>query len=135
MKNDLLTCGQLERKLSQKIQAFYRINLGHQPSKVTCQFFSSTLAIVIENSITNAEKILIDEGKTDLASKVRANLDDAIQPEFKQLIEEITEVEIVDFLSDATLKTRRTGIIVVLSKTPLVRNPENIPKVKNQLLK
>lgn len=130
MKNDLLTCGQLERKLSQKILAFYRINLGHQPSKVTCQFFSSTLAIVIENSITNAEKILIDEGKIDLASKVRANLDRAIQPEFKQLIEEITEVEIVDFLSDATLKTRRTGIIVILSKIPLVRNPENIPKVK-----
>ncbi|MEM8676624.1 MAG: DUF2294 domain-containing protein [Cyanobacteria bacterium P01_G01_bin.67] len=131
MSDNLPTCGQLERELSQKIQAFYRQHLGHQPSKVTCQFFGSKLAIIIENSITSAEKILVDEGKSDLAQKVRANLDDAIQPELKQLIEQIAEVDVVDVLSDATLDTGRTGIIVVLSKTPLVRNPESIPKVKN----
>ncbi|MEN9520881.1 MAG: hypothetical protein RLZZ381_3469 [Cyanobacteriota bacterium] len=130
MTNNLLTCGQLERKLSQGIQAFYRQHLGHQPSKVTCQLFGAKLAVIIENSITSAEKILIDEGKSDLARKVRSNLDEAIQPELKQLIETITEVEVVDILSDATLDTGRTGIIVILSQTPTVRNPESIPKVK-----
>lgn len=130
MTNNLLTCGQLERKLSQGIQAFYRQHLGHQPSKVTCQLFGAKLAVIIENSITSAEKILIDEGKSDLAQKVRSNLDEAIQPELKQLIETITEVEVVDILSDATLNTGRTGIIVILSQTPTVRNPESIPKVK-----
>jgi uncharacterized protein YbcI len=128
--NNLLTCGQLERKLSQEIQAFYRQHLGHLPSKVTCQLFGAKLAIIIENSITSAEKILMDEGKSDLAQKVRSNLDGAIQPELKQLIEKISEVEVLDILSDATLATERTGIIVVLSQTPKVRNPENIPKVK-----
>ena len=131
MINDLLTRGQLERQLSQQIQAFYRHQLGHQPSKVTCQLFDTKLAIVIEDSITNAEQILVEEGKSDLAAKVRSNLDDAIQPELKQLIENITEVKVVDLLSDATLDTGRTGIIAVLSDIPKVRNPENIPKIKN----
>lgn len=131
MTNDLLTCGQLERKLSQSIQAFYRKHLGHQPSKVTCQLFGSKLAIIIDNSITNAEQILVDEGKNELAKKVRANLDDAIRPDLKILIQEITQVEVIDILSDATLDTKRTGIIIILSKTPQVRNPESIPKVKN----
>lgn len=130
MTKELLTCGQLERKLSQKIQAFYRHHLGHQPSKVTCQLFASKLAIIIEDSITSAEQILLDEGKLDLAKKVRANLDDAIQPELKQKIEETANIEVLDILSDATLETGRTGIIVVLSQTPKVRNPESIPKVK-----
>ncbi|MEL6581093.1 MAG: DUF2294 domain-containing protein [Cyanobacteria bacterium J06621_12] len=130
MTHNLLTCGQLERKLSQAIQAFYRQHLGHQPSKVTCQFFGSKLAIIIEDSITNAEQILVDEGKSDLAKKVRSNIDDAIQPELKELIKQVAEVEVIDILSDATLDTGRTGIIAVLSDTPLVRNPENIPKVK-----
>ncbi|MGB5633400.1 MAG: DUF2294 domain-containing protein [Waterburya sp.] len=130
MTNNLSTRGQLERKVSQEIQAFYRRNLGHQPSKVTCQFFDSKLAIIIEDSITNAEQILVDEGKNDLAKKVRSNLDEATQPELQQLIEEITEVKVVDILSDATLDTGRTGIIAVLSETPKVRNPESIPKVK-----
>ncbi len=131
MTNNLLTCGQLERKLSQEIQAFYRQHLGHQPSKVTCQFFGAKLAIILENSITSAEKVLIDEGKSDLAQQVRSNLDGAIQPELKQLIEKVAEVEVLDILSDATLDTGRTGMIVILSQTPTVRNPESIPKVKH----
>jgi len=128
--DNLLTRGQLERKLSQKIQAFYRQHLGHQPSKVTCQLFDTKLAIIMENSITNAEQILVEEGKSELAEKVRTNLDNAIQPELKELIEKIAEVEIVDIMSDATLDTGRTGIIVILSETPKVRNSESTPKVK-----
>lgn len=129
-KHDLLTCGQLERKISQAIQAFYRQHLGHQPSKVTCQFFGSKLAIIIEDSITNAEQILIDEGKTELAKQVRSNLDDAIQPELKRLIKSLANVNVIDVLSDATLDTKRTGTIAILDRTPLVRNPESIPKYK-----
>lgn len=132
MTDSRLTRGQLERKLSQEIQAFYRRHLGHQPSKVTCQLFDAKLAIIIEDSITNAEQILVEEGKNDLAEKVRSNLDDAIHPELMQLIEKITEVKVLDLLSDATLSTKRTGIIAVLSNTPEVRNPESIPKVKSK---
>jgi uncharacterized protein YbcI len=131
MTDNLLTRGQLERQLSQSIQGFYRRHLEHQPSKVTCQLFDSKLAIIIEDSITNTEQILVDEGKEDLAKKVRSNLDEAIQPELKQLIEETVKVEVLDLLSDATLNTGRTGIIAVLSETPKVRNPESVPKVKS----
>lgn len=132
MADNLYTRGQLERKLSQEIQAFYRRHLGHQPSKVTCQLFDSKLAVILEDSITNAEQILVEEGKEDLAVKVRSNLDDAIQPELKQLIESIVKVEVIDILSDATLTTGRTGIIAVLENTPEVRNPESIPKAKSK---
>ncbi len=131
MAKDLHTRGQLERELSQKIQAFYRSHLGHRPSKVTCQLFDTKLAVIIEDSITNAEQILFDEGKSDLAEKVRLNLDSAIQPDLKILIEEITKVEVADILSDATLETGRTGIIVILQETPKVRNTENKLKSNN----
>ena len=130
MENNLPTRGQLERSLAQTIQKFYRNQLGHQPSKVTCQFFDAKLVIILEDSITNTEQILIEEGKEDLAEEVRSNLDDAIQPELKQLIEEIIEVKIIDLLSDVTLNTGRAGIIAILSDIPKVRNPESISKVK-----
>ena len=130
MNNNLPTRGQLERILAQTIQKFYRNQLGHQPSKVTCQFFDAKLVIILEDSITNTEQILIEEGKEDLAEEVRSNLDDAIQPELKQLIEEIIEVKIIDLLSDVTFNTGRAGIIAILSEIPKVRNPESISKVK-----
>ena len=131
MTDSLLTRGQLERKLSQEIQAFYCRNLGHQPSKVTCQLFEAKLAIILENSITNTEQILVKEGKIELAEQVHSNLDDALQPELKQLIERIANIKVLDLLSDATLNTKRTGIIAVLSASPQVKNPESIPKLKN----
>ncbi len=124
------TVGQLERELSQKLQALYKSLLGQRPSKATCQLFDSKLAIVLEDSITQPEQLLADEGQQDLAERVRDDLDQAIRPQIKQLVEEVLQVEVLDMLSDATLETGRTGIIVVLADSPTVRNPESIPKHK-----
>ncbi len=124
------TVGQMERAISQKMQALYKRHLGHQPNKVTCQLFDSKMAIILEGSITQPEQLLLEEGKTDLAEKVREDLSQAIEPQIRGLIEEVLDVQVLDLLSDATVDTARTGIIAVLSGTPSVRNPEAIPKVK-----
>ena len=127
MTKNIPTRGQLERTLSQRIQALYRQEIGHQPSQVTCQLFEDKLAIILEESITPAEEMLLQEGQDKLAEQVRSSLDDALKSKLKNLIEEVIEVEIVDLLSDSTLETSRTGIIAVFNKTPEVR----VPKVKN----
>lgn len=124
------TRGQLERLLSQRLQALYREQLGHQPGKVTCQLFDEKLAIIVENSITPPEQLLANSGQTQLAEQVRSDLDKAIQPQLKELIEKVLGVAVLDILSDATIETGRTGIIAVLDLTPEVRNPDAIPKVK-----
>jgi uncharacterized protein YbcI len=124
------TRGQLERLLSQKLQALYREQLGHQPGKITCQLFDEKLAIIVENSITPPEQVLANNGQTDLAEQVRTDLEKAIQPQLKALIEEVLGVAVLDLLSDAKLETGRTGIIVILDVTPEVRNPEAVPKAK-----
>lgn len=126
------TVGQVERTISQRMQALYKEHLGHQPSKVTCQLFDSKLAIVLEGSVTQPEKLLAEEGQTELAKQVRTDLNEAMQPQIKALIKEILGVDVLDILSDAALDTGRTGIIVVLSETPSVRNPDAIPKGKKK---
>ncbi|MDJ0694197.1 DUF2294 domain-containing protein [Mastigocoleus sp. MO_188.B34] len=132
MTGAIPTRGQLERNVSQSIQALYSNQLGHRPTKVTCQLFDATLAIVIEDSITQPEQLLMKKGQGDLAEQVRFGLDEAIEPKLKKLIEEVLEVNVLDLLSDATLETARSGIIAVLSQTPSVRNPDTIPKVKTK---
>lgn len=129
-KDKYPTRGQLERTLSQRIQALYRQELGQQPSKVTCQFFDEKLAVVLEDSITPAEQLLVQEGKDELVEKIRSGLDEAAKPLLKKLIEEVLEVQVKDLLSDSTLETGRTGVIAVLDSTPNVRNPESVPKLK-----
>lgn len=130
MKISIPTRGQRERELSQRIQGLYSNQLGHRPTKVTCQLFDDSLAIVMEDSITPAEQLLVEQGQEDLAEQVRSGLDDAIEPRLKALIEEVLEVKVLDLMGDATLQTGRSGIVVVLSNTPEVRNPDAIPKAK-----
>lgn len=130
MINPTPTRGQLERTLSQRIQALYRDQLGHNPGKVDCQIFDEKLAIIIDNAITPPEQLLAEQGNSELVEQFHSNLDKAIQPQLKALIEEITQVPVLDLLSDAKLETSRTGTIAILADTPQVRNPESIPKVK-----
>jgi uncharacterized protein YbcI len=78
---------------------------------------------VIEDSITQPEQLLAPEGREELAEKVRSDLDAALQPQLRVLIEEVLEVSVLDLLSDATLETGRTGMIAVLSVAPQVRSP------------
>ncbi|HEY9659655.1 MAG TPA: DUF2294 domain-containing protein, partial [Allocoleopsis sp.] len=113
-----VTRGQAERTLSQRIQSLYRSQLGHQPGKITCQLFDEKLAIVIENSVTQPEQLLAEEGRLELAEQVREDLDSAIRPHLKLLVENTLGVNVLDLLSDATIETGRTGIIVVLENPP-----------------
>jgi uncharacterized protein YbcI len=126
------TRGQLERTLSQNIQAFYRQHFGHQPSKVTCQLFDDKLAIILENSVTPTEQILAQEGQQELAQQVRSSLDEATHPQLKELIETTLGIGILDLLSDATMDTGRMGMIAILTETPEVRNPEAVTKIKQR---
>lgn len=116
------TRGQLERTLSQRIQALYRNQLEHQPSKVTCQVFDEKIAIILEDSITQPEQLLANSGEQELAEKVRDELNEALEPQLKALIEEIVGVAVVDLLTNARLETGRIATIAILAETPQLRN-------------
>lgn len=117
------TRGQLERTLSQRIQALYRTQLAHQPSRIICQIFDEKIAIILEDSITQPEQLLVNSGQEQLAEQVRSELDEALQPQLRALIEEVVGVPVIDLLSNAKLETGRTATVAILGELPQVRNP------------
>lgn len=121
MSSSLETRGQLERKLSQKIQVIYRDCMGHQPGKITCELGDLQVTIVIENSLTQPEQVLVQKGQQDLVKEVRTSLDDAFKPELKQKIEEVIGVNVEEILSDAAIDSGRTAIVAILTKQPQYR--------------
>jgi uncharacterized protein YbcI len=132
MDKNLPTCGQLERNLSQSIQKLYITELQHSPTKVTCQFFSSQLAIVIDNAITTVEQTLAESNELDTVKKLNSAINQSIKQKIKTLIEETLRVDVNDILFDSDIETYRTGAILTLAKLPQVRNPESIPKSKRK---
>lgn len=125
MTSSYPTKGQLERTLSQKIQALYRTQLGHRLGEVDCQIFDQKIAIVLENSLTQPEQLLANKGNQELVLELHSNLDEAMRPQLTQLIEEVVGVPVIDLMSDATLETERTGMIAILSTYPCFRDRPN----------
>lgn len=122
MDSSTPTRGQIERTLSQRIQGLYRSQLEHQPSRVSCQIFDEKVAIILEDAITQPEQLLVNSGQEDLAQEVRSEIDEALKPQIKELIEEIVGVTVVDLLSNAKLDTGRTATVAILAETPKLRN-------------
>lgn len=119
------TRGQLQRTLSQQIQKLYREQLDHSSGKITCRLFDDKLAIIIEDSLTQPESLLLEEGDVSLAKQVRSDLDEMLRPKLINVIESVLDRQVNDILSDATLATGRTGILVILSDPPQIRAPKN----------
>lgn len=58
MADNFPTIGEIERNLSQSIQAFYRHQLGCRTEKVNCHIIDQQVAIAIKNPITPVERLL-----------------------------------------------------------------------------
>ncbi|TVQ09237.1 MAG: DUF2294 domain-containing protein [Leptolyngbya sp. DLM2.Bin27] len=115
------TQGQLQRSLSQQFQRLYRQQLNHCPGKITCQVIDEKVMLVIENSVTKPEQVLVENGEAELAKRVREDLSTALRPQIIELIESTLEREVIDVLTDATLTTGRTSLVVILSSPPHLR--------------
>jgi uncharacterized protein YbcI len=124
------TRGKLERSLSQGIQALYRSKLGQQTSHAVCHLFDNKLIIIIENGVTQPEKLLAENGQQDLALQVRSQLESVLELQLKDLIKEVLGVGVIDLLSDATLETGRTGTIAILESAPKVRDSSSKSKTQ-----
>lgn len=110
------TRGQLERTLSQQIQKLYREHLDHNPGTVSCQLHKDKLMVVIEESLTQPEQLIFQEGNSELVAQMRSDLDEAIRPKIIDTVEAVLHRKVIDLMSDTTLATGRTGLVIVLSE-------------------
>ncbi len=132
LTNQTSTRGQLERALSQRIQALYREQLGQNPDRVTCQFFDEKLAIVVENVLTASEQVLISTDQQESAEQLRLRLDALIKPQIINTIQEVAGVQVNTLLIDRDSAWNVCGMIALLQESPHVRDPQSIPKLKRK---
>ncbi len=130
MTDAALTRGQLERTLTQRLQGMYREKVGKHPKKIICQFFDKRLAIVLEEVSTPSEQFLIESAQDDMAKEFRSSLDEALRPQLIALIEEVVATNVESLMFDTDLETGFSGMTVVLSDYPPVRDLETIPKAR-----
>ena len=124
------TAGELERTLGQNIGTFYRQLTGQQPGRVVCHLFSTAVGIVIEQSATPIERLLLKSSQIELADQLRLCINGVVRSEIKTLSEDVLGVSVQAVLIDSVLGFGYTGIFLMLADTPRVRNPGAIPKTE-----
>lgn len=113
MYSQISTSDNLEQILVERIQYLFINQLGHQPEDVYCRFLDNKLTIVIENAITKPEKLLMAAGYQDIVKKARNSIEQILQPEFKQIIEEVTDSQVSNILFATHLDTNYVSVIAL----------------------
>ncbi len=125
MSQSFIKYQHLENLLSERIQNLYYEQLKHEIDEITYHLFDNTLIITIEGALTPPEQFLNANEHKKLAEQVREVIDRLIQPQIESSIEEVMNVEVVDFLCDTTIDTSRTGAIAILGLKPKDPPPNN----------
>jgi uncharacterized protein YbcI len=112
------TRGQLERTLSQQFQKLYKEQLGHSTGKVSCRLFDNKLMVIVEGSLTQPEQLLLENGSSQQVEVLHTDLAQVVRPQLVDLVENTLGLKVIDLLSDTTLETARTGLVVILSDRP-----------------
>lgn len=128
------TRGQLERALGQRMQTVFRDRIGQRPSRAVCQMFDESLTIVLEETVSPAERTLIEAGQVDLAKRLRSQLHESLKPSLKAEIAAIVDQEVMTVLLDADLDSGYSSLTAILQAPPLVRDPQSIPKLRREKL-
>jgi len=118
MNTKITTIKKIESLLSQKIKDIYQDQLEHELDNISYKLFEHTLVITLEGTITTPEKVLKDNDRHYLAKQVRTTIDSVIHPQIQNIIEEVLDVKVVDFLSDTTIDHNLTGAIAVFEFKP-----------------
>ena len=122
----MLTRGEMERNLSQSVQAFYRRKLGCRTEKVSSHILNEQVAIAIKNPITPLEKLLNDSVDDDFVRDLRHRVDNLIKQELVSTIEEVLGVEVIALTINTTIDNNLTGIVALLSHKPQLRDTKRV---------
>ena len=127
MAKTTLTRGEMERNLSQSIQAFYRNQLGCRTEKINCHILNEQVAIAIKNPVTPIETLLNDSTDNQFVQELRDRIDTIIKQDLMTIIEKILGVEVMAMTINTTISNNLTGIVALLSQRPITREVKRNP--------
>ncbi|ELS05239.1 hypothetical protein Xen7305DRAFT_00049820 [Xenococcus sp. PCC 7305] len=118
MNKKVIRTKEIENLLSQKIRDAYQDRLEHKLDKVSYKLFDHTLVVMLEGITTSPEKVLRNNDRIYLANQVREVIDNVMQSQIQEIIEEVFDIKVVDFLSDTTIDNNLTGAIAIFEFKP-----------------
>jgi uncharacterized protein YbcI len=112
-----MTKGQYEAEISKKISKFESDYMGRGPIKICTKIIEDVVLVRLWGFLTPAEKLVAKTSEgTDLIKKVRVRLFEGADHQFRQVINNILEEEIISIHSDVSTVTGEKIIVITFEK-------------------
>jgi uncharacterized protein YbcI len=92
--------GSPERQISRGIVAIYKDYTGRGPTHAQTQITDVCSSTIVEDSLTKAERKLVDGGDAFTVREIRRKFQDAMRDEITELVQTVTGRETDTMLSD-----------------------------------
>ena len=106
--------GQLSAAISNALVRIQRDYLGRGPTRARTSFRDNTIVVLMEDTLTKAERSLVADGKADEVLRTRRSFQSTMEPDIVAAVEELTGRSVVAFMSDNHIEPDLACEILVL---------------------
>jgi uncharacterized protein YbcI len=115
--------GQLYTAISNAVVGIQREYLGRGPTKARTSIRDNTVVVVMQDTLTKAERSLVAAGKQDEVLQIRHSFQFAMRDDLVAAVERLTGQPVIAFMSDNHIDPDLACEILVLAPGPTGDQP------------
>lgn len=110
--------GRLNAAISNAVVGIFRDYLGRGPTKARTSIRDNVVLVVLEETLTKAEKVLVDQGQAEAMMQMRRALQETMRETLTDAVTQFTARKVVAFMSDNHPDPDYAAEIFVLESAP-----------------
>jgi uncharacterized protein YbcI len=110
--------------ISRGVVHLHRIHFGRGPTRARTHLIPDGVVTVLEDVLTQAERTLITSGRAELVAAMRRKLSEAIEAEFRTVIEVQTGRAVASHMSQVDVDADRALELFVLAPADSALEPQ-----------
>jgi uncharacterized protein YbcI len=91
--------GAIAAAISNGLVALHKRYYGKGPTKAKTYLVNDTVVCMLREGFTTVEKTLADSGKAGAVENVRRSFQEAMEPEFRKVVEDATGRQVIAYMS------------------------------------
>jgi uncharacterized protein YbcI len=106
--------GELSMAISREMVGLMKDYLGRGPTRARTYVRDNVIVVVLQDTMTKAERKLVQDGKPDAVRDVRRVFQETLRHETSEAVERLTGRKVISFLSDHDVQTDMAAEIFLL---------------------
>lgn len=110
--------GRLNAALSTAVVGVFRDYLGRGPTRARASIRDNVVVVVLEDTLTKAEKALVDQGQVEATMQMRRALQETMRTSLTDAVTHLTGRQVIAFMSDNHPDPDYAAEVFVLEPAP-----------------